>query len=214
MNKLFRIDSPIMEALSRVVDMVLLSLLWVVCCLPIITIGPSSTALYYVTMKMARSEEVKITSTFFRAFKENFKQAVVMNIIFLVVGVVLFLDWFIMSHAEGTAGAVSSGCFLAMGIWLVCIMLYAYPMQAQFYNTVRQTLINAAQLSVRKIGNTVIVFALHMLPVIVAYFSFELFVRIAPIWVLLAPGVIASVCAKLFVKIFDPYLKAAENKTE
>lgn len=214
MNKLFRLDSPLMMALSRLTDFVLLSVLWFVCCLPVITIGPATAALYYVALKMVREEEIKITSAFFSGFKKNFKQGVIMNLFFLVAGIVLFLDYFIMAGVEGTYGTISSVCFFVMGIWLLCIMFYAYPMQAQFYNTVRQTLINAAQLSMRKFLTTVVVFVLNMLPVIVAFFSLELFIRTAPMWVLLTPGAVAYICAKLFAKMFDPFLKAAEEKKE
>ncbi len=208
-NKLFDLDSPFMRVMSKMTDLVLLSLLWFFCCLPVITIGPATVALYYVTLKMARGEEMKITTTFFRGFKENFKQGLVQNLLFLIVGIVLLLDYIIMSAVDTTSGMISSAGFLVMGIWMLCIMFYTYPLQAQFYNTIRRTLLNAAILSMRKLGTTVALFALHILPVILGYFSFEALVRTAPAWVMLAPGLIAFLSAKLLIKIFDPYLKAA-----
>lgn len=214
MSKWFDIDSPVMVALSRLADMFFLSLMWLVCCLPVITIGPSTAAMYYVALKWARKEEVKISSTFLDAFKKNFKQGVALNLIFLVAGIIIVLDYLIMSVQEGTYGAISSGCFFAMGVWLLCIMFYAYPLQAQFYNTVRQTLINAAQLSVIKLPITVVVFVMNLLPVIVGYISPVLLVRTVPVWILLAPGVTAFVNAKLFAKMFDKFIKEAEEKTE
>ena len=214
MSKWFDIDSPIMVALSRLADMFFLSVLWLVCCLPIITIGPATAAMYYVALKWARKEEIKISAAFFDAFKKNFKQGVALNLIFLVAGVVVVLDYLIMSAQEGTYGAISSGCFFVMGIWLLAIMFYAYPLQAQFYNTVRQTLINAAQLSVMKFPVTVAVFVINLLPVIVGFLSLELLIRTAPVWILLAPGAAAFVNAKLFAKMFDKFIKEAEEKTE
>ncbi len=214
MSKWFDIDSPIMMGLSRVADMFFLSVLWLVCCLPVFTIGPSTAAMYYVALKWARKEEIKISAAFFDAFKKNFRQGVALNLIFLVVGTVLVLDYFIMSGQDSTYGALSSGCFLALGIWLLCIMFYTYPLQAQFYNTVKQTLINAAQLSVRKFPITVAVFAINMAPVILWFISPVLLVRTAPIWLLLAPGVAAFCNAKFFAKMFDGFIKAAEEKTE
>lgn len=208
MNKLFDLDSPIMRFLSRMTDLVFLSLLWFLCCLPIITIGPSTAAMYYVTLKLARKEEeVSISRCFFKGFKDNFKQGIILNLIFIVVWAVLFFDYLIMSNAEGTAGVTSSFVFLVMGIWWLCIMFYTYPLQAQFYNSIRRTLLNAAILSMRKLVNTVIVFTLNMLPLIVAFLSLEIFIRLAPVWVLLTPGVAAYLCSVRFVKLFDPYLK-------
>lgn len=214
MGKFFRLDSPFMIGLSRLADLVVLSLLWVVCCLPIITIGPSTAALYHVALKLARGEDPKASSAFFYGFRKNFKQGVALNLIFIVVGTVLFLDYFIMSGVEGSYGTFSSVIFFVMGIWLLCIMFYAYPMQAQFYNTVKQTIINAAQLSMRKFPTTVLVFALNMAPVLLLLYGTKLFVWTSPVWVMVAPGVIAFICAKQFAKMFDPFLKAAETEAE
>ena len=214
MGKWFNLDSPIMMGLSRLADMFFLSVMWLVCCLPIITIGPSTTAMYYVALKWARKDEVKISAAFFDAFKKNFKQGVVLNLIFLVVGIVLGLDYLIMSAQESTYGAISSICFLVMGVWLLGIMFYAYPLQAQFYNTIRQTLINAAQLAVTKFPITVVVFITNLFPVIIGLISFELLIRTAPVWVLLAPGATAFLNAKLFAKMFDRFIEEAQTKTE
>lgn len=214
MNKWFDLDSPIMVALSRLADMFFLSIMWLLCCLPVITIGPATAAMYYVALKWARKEDIKISAAFFDAFKKNFKQGVALNLIFLVVGVVLVLDFFIMSAQGTTYGAITSACFLVLGVWMLGVMFYAYPLQAQFYNTVRQTLINAAQLAVLKFPVTVVVFVVNLLPLILGFISLELLVRTAPAWILLWPGVSAYINAKLFAKMFDKFIKEAEEKTE
>ena len=218
MFKLFNLDSPFMRVLTRLTDMVIMSLLWLACCLPVITIGPSTAALYTVALKLARKEEIKVTTTFFQGFKKNFKQGVLLNLIFIVVGAVLFFDYLYMSAIDTASGAVASGCFVALGIWFLCIMFYTYPLQAQFKNTIRRTLLNAAILSMRKIVDTAVVFVLNLLPIITAYASvkllstLELFVRTIPVWVLLAPGAIAYFCAQRFVKLFAPYLPPVEEE--
>lgn len=215
MNKWFDLNSPIMMGLSRMADLAILSVLWFVCCLPVITIGASTTAMYYVALKMVREEEEeKIATVFFRAFKSNFKQATAMNMISLVIGVVLLLDSWIMLGAQGSMVTFSAAAFFVMFIWLLCIMFYAYPLQAQFYNTVKQTLINAAILSMRKFPITIIIFVLNMLPVILAFISLNLLIRTTPLWILLAPGVVAYINAKLFAKMFDPFLEAAKKQEE
>ena len=212
MNKWFNLDSPIMMGLSRMADMVILSMLWFVCCIPVITIGPSTTAMYYVALKMVRKEDVKLAPTFFQAFKSNFKQAMIMNIISLVLGAILVVDGYYWFFAQGSMATISFAIFFAMFIWLLCIMFYAYPLQAQFFNTVKQTFINAAILSMRKFPITVIVFALNLLPVWVAFISLEVVIRTLPVWILLAPGIVAVINTKLFAKMFDPFLKAAKGE--
>lgn len=208
MNKLFDLNSPAMKVLSRLADLVWLSVLWFLCCIPIFTIGASYSALYYVALKLAREEEVAITACFFKGFKENFKQAFWLNLIFLIVGAILLVDIFLMY------GTYSGVVFLVMLIWMLCIMFYAYPLQAQFVNSVKRTLMNAAILSMRKFLNTILIFGLNMLPVIVAFVSFELFIRCSPVWIMLAPGVVARICAGRFVKLFAPYLPKEKDPEE
>ena len=111
MNKWFNLDSPIMMGLSRMADMVVLSALWFVCCLPVITIGASTTAMYYVALKMARKEDAKITAAFFQAFKSNFKQATAMNIFSLVLGAVLLVDCYYWFFGQGTMATLSCCAF-------------------------------------------------------------------------------------------------------
>lgn len=223
MNKLFDLNSPFMRAMSRMTDLVFLSLIWFVCCLPVITIGPASAAMCFVAMKLARNEEIKVVSTFFQSFKINFKQGVILNLIFIAIGAVIVVDMFYFGFAEldGVSGVtIIRAAFLAIGIWALCVMFYTYPMQAQFYNPIRRTLKNAMILSMQKPINTLIVFVLNVFPFIFVYAtvkltsSLELFVRTLPLWILLAPGVLAYLCAKRFVKLFDPFLNPPEDKEE
>ena len=77
MGRFFNMDSPVMNFLGRVADLVWLNILYIICCLPIFTIGAATSALYYVTMKMVADEEGYITKSFFKSFKDNFKQATI-----------------------------------------------------------------------------------------------------------------------------------------
>ena len=61
MNGLFNLDSPIMRFLSKVCDLMILNVMCIICCLPIVTAGASITALYTITMKMVRGEEVLLS---------------------------------------------------------------------------------------------------------------------------------------------------------
>ena len=223
MHKLLDLNSPFMRALSRMADLVILSLLWFICCLPVLTIGPATAAMCFVAMKLAKKEEIRVAPTFFQSFKVNFKQGIVLNLIFLAVGAILAADMVYFGSVElgvGTGITLLRGAFMAMGVWALCIMFYAYPLQAQFYNPIKRTLRNAAILSMQKPINTIIVFFLNMIPAIFIYLSVNvlkdltLFVRSAPLWVLFIPGLLAYLCGKRFVKLFDPYLNPKEEKPE
>ena len=212
MNKLFDLNNPFFSFLSKVADIIILSFLWFVCCLPVFTIGPATAALYYVTLKLARKEDVQITSCFFKGFKDNFKQGVAYSFIFVILGVVLVFDYMVALAMPGTAGTVCCGIFFALGIWLLCTAFYTFPLQAQFYNTVKQTIINAIFLAARKFPMTVLVFGVNIIPAILLLLATKVFVLSAPIWMLVYPGLSAVVCSMMFVKVFDPLIEDATGK--
>lgn len=64
MSKLFNLENPVWNFLGKLVDMMILTGLWLICCIPVVTIGASTTALYSVTLKMAENKEGYIVSSF------------------------------------------------------------------------------------------------------------------------------------------------------
>ena len=85
MDSFFNPEGSVMRALSRVADLAILNVLWLVCSIPVVTMGASTTAFYSISMKMVRDEESYIIRGFFKAFKENFKQSLIVWLIFLLV---------------------------------------------------------------------------------------------------------------------------------
>ena len=161
MGKLFDLNSPVMQALSRLADIVFLSVVWILCCIPVITFGPATAAMCFVAMKMARKEEIRVIPTFFQSFKVNFKQGIVLSLLFMVVGAVLVVDFIYFANPDlgtGTGVTLMQAVFMAMSVWALCIMFYTFPLQAQFYNPIRVTLKNAMVLSMQKPWNTVMIF--------------------------------------------------------
>ena len=63
MDRLFNMDNKFFTVMGRVADLIMLNVVFLICCLPIVTIGASLTALHYVTLKMARNEESSIIRT-------------------------------------------------------------------------------------------------------------------------------------------------------
>ena len=83
MDRFFNMDNKFFTFMSRVADLIILNLLCIVCCIPVVTIGPSIAAMFYVTLKMVRNEESYIVRGFFKSFKQNLKQGIVINLIML-----------------------------------------------------------------------------------------------------------------------------------
>lgn len=90
--KFFSLENPIWKFIGNLADFFLLSCLWYLCCLPVVTAGAATTALYYVTLKMARGQEGQLIPAFFHSFKQNLKQATALWVGYLAVGILLVLD--------------------------------------------------------------------------------------------------------------------------
>ena len=122
MDRLFNMDNKFFTVMGRVADLIMLNVVFLICCLPIVTIGASLTALHYVTLKMARNEESYIIRSFFKSFKQNFKQATVINLIMLAVAAILYMDLRIVGNIGGTMSQVLYIVFFAFGILYICLL--------------------------------------------------------------------------------------------
>ena len=207
MNKFFQMDSPVMSFLSWVADCLMLSVLWMVCSVPVITLVPATAALYCVALKMARKEESGILRDFFRSFRDNFKQGIALSFLFLLIGLVLLADLQLVSAAPGLWGTVAKIVFAGLAVCFFTVAIYTVALQAQFSNTIRQTLTNAALMSIHYTLNSVVVLGLHALPLAVALAAREVFMRTLPLWICLAPAAIACICARCFRRIFDSLIQ-------
>ena len=108
MGRFFSMDNKFFTFMNKVADLCILNIICLVCCIPIVTAGASITAMYYVTLKMVRNEEAYIVRSFFKSFKDNFKQATIINLIMIAVGAVLYLDLNVAKNMPGSAGQDSS----------------------------------------------------------------------------------------------------------
>ena len=70
MNRLFDADNKLNRFLAKVFDCGILSVLWIVCSIPVFTMGAATIAMYTVTLKMVKNEEGAIVRSFFKAFRE------------------------------------------------------------------------------------------------------------------------------------------------
>ena len=137
--KLFAMDGKFLENFNKITDLVILNLLWILCCIPIVTIGASTSALYQVVLQIAENRESYITKEFFRAFRENFKQATIVWLVTLLVGFVLLSDMFIISHFfAGSSMPAILGLIFVITLLLFAGYMYFFPVIAYFRNSTKK----------------------------------------------------------------------------
>lgn len=215
MERFFNMDNKFFSFMSRVADLVILNLLCVVCCLPIITAGASITAMFYVTLKMARDEESYILRSFFKSFKENFKQATIINIIMLLAAVMLYIDLTISRNIVGTLGTVMVFVFMVILLLYLMLFTYIYPVLAKFYNTIRNTFTNAFLMSIRHLPYTFLMIVISVLPLAVFFIpNAQIQSTIIMLLVLLGFSTVAYINSRFLVKIFDNYIPKEEDEEQ
>lgn len=197
--KFLDIDSPLMQGLNKIADLMLLNLLTILCCIPIITIGPALTAMNYMTLKMVRDEDCYIVRGFFKSFKENFRQSVLVWLLFLLAAFVLVFDYFVMRSYEAQYAGLVQVMVGVAAIFVICTALYVFPLLAKFQNTIKATLRNALLISIMQFPKTVVMFVLYFIPLVIFVYSPSLI----PIVLFFGLTVPAWLSAKMYNKFFQ-----------
>ena len=129
---LFNIDGKIYKFLDKFWHMVWIGVLWIICSIPIITIGASSAAAYYAMVKSVRKNEDSPTKDFFRSFKRNFKQATIMTVIYIVVGAAFsYAAWFYY-HGQGSLNMGLRWLFYIILLVYLCTITYAFSWLSRY----------------------------------------------------------------------------------
>lgn len=154
---MFSIDSKLFKTLTKMGDFLILAVLMTLFCLPVITIGGSVTAAFYVALKLVRDEEGYVWKGFIKSFKENFRQGFLIELILCAFGLFITEDIRICIYwmnNGSSAAAFAMYAFFGLALVLVAVLLYAFPLLAKFDNTVIGTLKNALLLSMHHLGQT------------------------------------------------------------
>lgn len=208
MSNLFNMDNPFWRTMGKLVDVAWLNILWLICCIPIVTVGPSTTALYYVMLKLVRDEESHNTRSFFRSFKQNFKQGIIIWLIMLAVFFFIVMDIRAYRTFQNNIATVLSFVFIGLLIIYVLVMNYVFPVLSKFDNTVRRTIQNAFLMSIRHIGWSILMSAVFIGIMLVLIWVF-------PPLMLLGYGLVAFINSYILVHIFDKYIpKEEEHENE
>lgn len=213
MRDFFNMDNGIFRALGRLADLMMLNLVFLLCCIPIVTIGAALTGLNYVTLKMAENEEGYIIKSFFKSFRENFKQATVIWLILLGIGLLLGADFYIMQAASKTLGNVFRVLLAAASFFYAIILLYIFPELARFYNTTKTTFKNAFIMAVADFPRTIAMIAITAGAVILTLLNTYTIVYGILVWLLAGFSLLAYINGFFFKKIFARYTPKEEEET-
>lgn len=209
MRFFFDPDSKIMQIVSRFTDIVVLNVVFLLTCLPIFTIGAANTALYDVVFRMDTEREGKMLASYFRAFKENFKQATGIWLLLALFGIATYIN---MTHFSDLGGTLGYLLFLfAMLVFFVLVLIfsYAFPLLSQFRNSVMGTLKNALLLSIAYLPRSILLAVINCFPWALLLVNLYTFSKLACLWVFLYFSAAAYLGSRVLNKVFNPYWETA-----
>lgn len=135
------------EWVRIICDLILVNSLWLICCLPIVTIGASTAALHSVVRKMAACEYYTVWRGFWHGFRENWKQGTAVS---LILGLVLGISWVDFTVGLRTPGITGTACQLVGMLGLIAgvfTLSLAFPVLTRYRLPLKTVLKNAALLS-------------------------------------------------------------------
>ncbi|MDD6812722.1 MAG: YesL family protein [Lachnospiraceae bacterium] len=168
--KFFSVDSPLYRFLNRLWDVIQLNFFWLVCSIPIITIGASTAAAFRVCLKMVDDEEGYIGREFLKGFKENWKQGTVVGFLTLLCTYVVYLDVQIFEAVEGNPVIFLIIAMVSGFLFFLCL-IYAFPLLARYRNSLLGTLKNSFTISRRFFLRTLLLAFVIMVELLVWFYS-------------------------------------------
>ncbi len=210
MSKLFRMDSPLMRFLTKIADLMVLNILFCVTSIPLITIGASWTALYSVTLKMVRDEEGSVSRSYFRSFRQNFRQATLLWLGVLVVLALLVLDIRILNGmSEGTAPGLLRVGVEILALLGIMVLQYLFPSLARFEASLADTLKNACMMALAHLPKTALMTAAAVGAVWITLINNTTIAIGLMVWPLIGFALMAFGNSGILRKIFDNYVPKA-----
>lgn len=198
MGNFFSIDSSLMRGMSKVADLMILNLLFILTSIPIITIGASMSAMHYVLIKINKNEGSYVAKMYFSSFKENFVQGTVLWLV-NIAGIALFAyDVYVFFFANNTLPTLALIFVLAVGVLFIMTTIYFYPLQARFINPVGKTIRNAFFVMILNFPKSILIMLIYCIPVAIVILA-SFFIPAVLLFGFSVPGYLA---VKLYSKVF------------
>ncbi len=206
---LFSTDSPIVRFLEKLANVMILNWLMLICCIPIVTIGPAITAVYWVTLKMVRNEEGGIIHDFFHSFRVNLKQGIVVGLIILGISVFFVFDFYYIYQLSQAGGLFDRFIFVVLIFFaavFIMVVNYVWAILAKFNNTTKQLFKTSFAVAVRHILASFVMGVISAAPLLMLLWSPASFTIAVAFYLFFGIPGIAYLQSIFLVRIFDMYI--------
>lgn len=212
MSSFFNLDNPVFTFLGKLFDILVLGLVYLVCCIPVITIGPATTALYYTIVKVIRRDRGYLMKEFFHSFKDNFKIGMISWLIILLFCGILYMNTNIAKQMEGNLGVVLYYIYCSAGMLVFITTIYIFPVLSRFQLGIWQLFKTSFFLAIKHFPSTILLAVLYAASGLISYLTIIL--------ILIAPALCFYISSFLMERILKKYTpkqdtdESGESKTD
>lgn len=199
-------ESTFGRLMARIWVLVAANILFVLCTVPVLTIGPGLAALHFTILKMLRGDiDLNPFTTFWQGFKTNFKQAATAWIVLLALAVAIRLEWFWCGQFSGVFLLFRNG-LAAIALAAFIIGLYMFPTMAAFRASLKELIKDSVFFAFRKPLYLIVVLFFSVFPMVLTFSDIQLLPLYAFIWVTCGFSLVCLVTDSLLLKEYRPYL--------
>lgn len=206
-------DSKLMRLTNRVGELVLLNICYLLCCIPVVTIGAAASALYTVCFRFGTPQERNAVTSFFQAFRSSLKPGILLWLIALPVYLFSSYCALLFYTMDGSIHYAFITFLILLALCLT-VFSYVFPLLSQFENTVPQTLKNAVILSLGYLPRSICIAAINAAPALLLFFNTVLFLQLGVFFIFLYFSAAAYANTFLLRKVFAPFMSKEESTDE
>ena len=190
--------------LRNAFDLMVINWMFILCCIPVITIGPALCAMMYVMLKLSRGEPVSAARDFLRSFRENFKSGLILGLLAMALLVIACGDCYFALQQADSGRSLFLVVGILMGALFLLVLSYGFALQAMFENPVKIQLLNTVKLAFVAPGKTVMLWLIWLAPVLLALaLPFEAVAHLGFLYVLMGFSLPAFGAGRILRDVFD-----------
>ncbi len=197
-------DNRFFQFMSRLGDLIVLNVIFVISCIPLFTIGAALSALHTMIDKMSRGHESYIIRGYIQYLKENFKNSTIIWIVYLPIEAFLIIGGIYLAK-YGSSNGILYIPYIFVTMILLFSFLYSFALQAIFVNTFGQILKNSLLTALRHLPYTLFLGIIVFLPLCISFLLPDFLPVTLTYWLLISFSFSAWLCGFIYRKVFAYY---------
>ena len=198
-------NSPVISFFGDIADLLIAGFLWLLCSIPIVTLGASSCALYYTVVKVIRRKRETVGKAFLHSFKENLGQGCIITILYGLYACVILVFVSVTGDAEGGDPAIIAA-LLVLVLPFVVTLMYICPVISRFQNGILRQLWLSFYLALAHPLTTLLLLLISAAVILLIYFCTFLLG--------ILPGIYVLVCSLLIERVLKKHMKQQAEQFE